>query len=193
MRHTLCILIAGLIGTTGLAQAESGGQIDPKALARLQFMVRQLSTERDALAAENSKLKSEVEDVRRKFGDLRNKAQSALTQFKDQSTELSEKLSESQARVKELEDITTRQTAEFNTCMQKNVALYDSHRDILRQYEKKGVFASLLQREPLTGIKQVEMENIIEDYRDRIDQLQVKTPSPAAKAASASEDEAAKN
>lgn len=194
MRHVLLVLfILGLAGTAGLAQAEPGGQVDPKAMARLQLMVRQLSAEREALTAENAKLKSEVEDVRKKFGDLRNKAQSALTQFKEQSNDLGEKLRESQARVLELETANTRQTGEFNTCMQKNLALYDSHRDILRQYEKKGVFASLLQREPLTGIKQVEIENLIEDYRERIDALQVKIPSPAAKTETAPEDAVTKN
>lgn len=188
----LCFSLV-LVAITSSAQAEPAGQIDPKAVARLQLMVRQLSTEREALAAENAKLKSEVEDVRKKFGDLRTKAQSALTQFKEQSNDLGEKLRENQARVLELETVNTRQAEEFNTCMKKNVALYDSHRDILRQYEKKGVFASLLQREPLTGIKQVEIENLIEDYRERIDPLQVKIPSPAAKAEIAPEDAVSKN
>jgi len=176
--------IAVLAGTSGLVHAESGGQLDPKAVARLQSMVRQLSNERDTLAADNARLNAEVEDVRKKFGDLRNKAQSALTQFKEQSESLGEKLRETESRVRELEEANARQAGEFNVCMQNNVKLYDSHRDILRQYDNKGVFAALLQREPLTGLKQVEIENLIEEYHDRIDQLRVKTPSPAAKAVS---------
>lgn len=171
-----------LTGTSGLLHAEPGGQLDPKAVARLQFMVRQLSQERETLAAENAKLNAEVEDVRKKFGDLRSKAQSALTQFKEKSDSLGENLRESEARVRELEALSTRQTGELKTCMQNNVKLYESHVELLRQYDRKGVFASLLQSEPVTGLKQVQVENLIEEYREQIDQLQVKTPSPAAKA-----------
>lgn len=176
--------IVVLAGTAGLAHAEPGGQLDAKAVARLQFMVRQLSNERDTLAADNAKLNAEVEDVRKKFGDLRNKAQSALTQFKEQSDSLGEKLRASETKVLELEQANAKQGSELNTCVQHNVKLYDSHRELLRQYDRKGVIASLLQSEPLTGLKQVEVENLIEEYRDRIDQLKVKTPPPAAKASS---------
>lgn len=173
--------IAVLAGMAAPALADSGGQLDPKAVARLQFMLRQLSTERDALTADNAKLNAEVEDVRKKFGDLRNKAQGALTQFKEQSESLSEKLRESQSRARELEEASARQTVEFNTCAQKNVKLYDSHQEMLRQYDNKGVISALLQSEPVTGLKQVEIENLIEEYRDHIDALKVKTPLPEAK------------
>jgi hypothetical protein len=36
-------------------------------------------------------------------------------------------------------------------------------------YEKKSCFDSSLQREPFTGLKRVEIENAIEDMREKLD------------------------
>jgi hypothetical protein len=52
-------------------------------------------------------------------------------------------------------------------------------------YAAKSCSDSLLQREPFTGIKQVEIENILEEYSYKLDQQKVDTkaavptPSPA--------------
>jgi predicted site-specific integrase-resolvase len=64
-------------------------------------------------------------------------------------------------------------------CAQKNVQLAGIATEALDRYEKKGCFGALAQAEPFTGLKRAEVENAVEEYRQRIDALQV----PAADAA----------
>lgn len=175
------LVVSHFILAVGVTPAHADSGQDSKAAARLQFMVRQLSSEKEALAAENARLNAEVEDVRKKFGDLRGKAQTALTQFKEQSDNLTGKLRDTEARLLELQQAHTKQTSDLQVCAQYNVNLYDSHRTLLKDYDRKGVFSSLLQLEPVTGLKQVAVENMIEQYRERIDQWQIKPASPMTK------------
>jgi hypothetical protein len=46
-------------------------------------------------------------------------------------------------------------------------------RQLLERYEKKGCMSSLLEQEPFTQIKRVELENLVEDYRDRLDAAKI--------------------
>jgi septal ring factor EnvC (AmiA/AmiB activator) len=46
-----------------------------------------------------------------------------------------------------------------------NLELYRDNREILELYRNKSGWAGLLQREPVTGLKSVEIENVIEEYQ----------------------------
>ena len=61
----------------------------------------------------------------------------------------------------------------LGACEQKNLKLYQLNREILTQYRDKGVLGALAQAEPLTGIESVRMENILEEYRDKLDAQKV--------------------
>jgi len=43
--------------------------------------------------------------------------------------------------------------------------------EVLELYEKKSCLVSVLQSEPFTGLKRVEIENAVEDLRDKLDGL----------------------
>lgn len=45
-------------------------------------------------------------------------------------------------------------------------------RELLDRFENKSVIGSLMEKEPFTQIKRVELEKLTEEYRERIDQLQ---------------------
>lgn len=45
--------------------------------------------------------------------------------------------------------------------------------DLLTAYQNKGIFRTLLENEPLTQVKKVELEHMVQDYRNRIDQEKV--------------------
>ncbi len=62
---------------------------------------------------------------------------------------------------------------ELMVCANHNVKLYDTNRELLGQYEEKGVWTALKQQEPLMQLSQVQIENMVQRYRDIIDDLQV--------------------
>ncbi|MBN1105209.1 MAG: hypothetical protein JXL84_17480 [Deltaproteobacteria bacterium] len=54
-------------------------------------------------------------------------------------------------------------------CASHNQKLSAAAEELLQRYENKGVFTSVLQREPFTQIRRVEIENLIDEYRTRIE------------------------
>jgi hypothetical protein len=50
----------------------------------------------------------------------------------------------------------------------KNLALYKTANEILDRYEKFGLGDALAAREPFTGITRVKLQNLVQDYQDKI-------------------------
>ena len=46
----------------------------------------------------------------------------------------------------------------------------------MKKFDDKGVMDALLQHEPFTGIKEVQIENIKQDYSYKADQQKVRAP-----------------
>ena len=168
----------------------AGDADDQKAMARAQRMLRQMSQERDALQAENAKLKGEVEELNRKLGGLKKSSETALAKSREGNTALSENLQKTALNLRQTEaDKTQLQTTVVDqaqlieSCEANNVKMLQINRELLVDYEKKGFMDAMLQREPLTQLKRVEIENIVQDYQDRIDrsEFRKKTAEAAAR------------
>ena len=65
-------------------------------------------------------------------------------------------------------------TAANVSCEAKNVALYGYAEDILQHYKTKGVWASLSQKDPVFGLKEVDVENVLQEYQLKFDSQKVK-------------------
>lgn len=91
-------------------------------------------------------------------------------------------------RVREEEVIARRAEQEQATgyatsCSARNARLVEIGRELLDRYENKGVFASLLDQEPITQLHRVALEEQVQDYQSRIKdntQPAVALPDPAA-------------
>ena len=59
-------------------------------------------------------------------------------------------------------------------CVGKNQQLYRLGRELINHVENPEGFSSFLRGEPFTQIKRVELENIFQDYRDNLDQNEMK-------------------
>lgn len=166
------VFVAMTMGHAWAADAE-----DQK-VQRFQRMLRQVSQERDALQAENTRLKSEIEELNRKHAGAKKSSDAALAKSRESNAGLSaevqrteQNLRQAQSEKSLLQETVVGQAQQLETCQAHNVKLLQLNGDLLGQYEKKGFFDSLMQREPLTGLKGVELENIVQDYQDRLDRL----------------------
>jgi len=63
-----------------------------------------------------------------------------------------------------LEVVSTRATA----CEAKNARMYRVSKDVLDWLSNLGVGTALLAREPFLGLKRVELENVAQDYADKL-------------------------
>ena len=63
----------------------------------------------------------------------------------------------------------TKQTELTQACEKKNMELYKIAVTFMDKYKNKGVMSSLMQEEPFTKIEEVNIENVLQEYRDKAD------------------------
>lgn len=178
-------MLSALLVVVGAASAADTEE--QKVLAKAQRMLRQMSLERDAAQAENVKLKGELEEMNRKLAGVKKSSEIALAKSQESNTTLNEnlqqtaqKLHQAESEKNQLQDMVNGQAGLIQSCESKNAELVQVNRELLDHYRKKGVFDALLQREPLTQLKRVEIENVVQEYQDRIDQMEFKRREQAA-------------
>jgi chromosome segregation ATPase len=72
-------------------------------------------------------------------------------------------------------EVNLRDTSQtLNRCESNNARLCILADELLKEYEDKGVFTSILQHEPLTQVKKVELEKFIQEYKEKIEQAKLK-------------------
>ena len=198
--HGLLIVIAALAGT---AQAQSARQGND-GLARMQAAMQQLSAERTTLQGEKTRLETRVAELEKQLAAAQDENKSVSAQLtRSQAAEqqatangeaLNERLKQAHDRTDELvshfrETATTLQQTErergelqqqLDVCTQRNVALYGVGMEVLDRYESKGFWSVMKQKEPFTQLKRVEIENLAEDYRQRLDDARYAGPGNGA-------------
>jgi septal ring factor EnvC (AmiA/AmiB activator) len=61
----------------------------------------------------------------------------------------------------------------------KNAELYGLGKEILNRYEKFGLGTALTAREPFVGVTRVKLENLVQEYSDKLTDQQIKPPAPS--------------
>jgi chromosome segregation ATPase len=168
-----------------------------EAARRVQILQQQFSTEKSALEKDKAELSQKVDEITKQAESARQGAaqlehkRSSLTKelaaAKDELAALQEKLHKSETAHAELAALHKEELEKnrkqvgllqaavaqrgqaLGGCEQKNAKLYQLNREILAQYRDKGFLDALVQVDPLTGIKSVQVENTLEEYRDKLD------------------------
>ncbi len=158
-----------------------------KALERAQFMLRQLNSQKVDLEKQNASLRAELE-VLKKMSEKKLKEQKSGNRKLDQDgkkkdryiAKLEEELNETRVALHSVE----RESLQANTigksldtelkqCVIKNHALVQMNNKLVDNYNNKGLWDFVSQAEPFTGIKQVEVENILQEHRFKNEDLKV--------------------
>jgi len=150
-----------------------------KALERAQFMLRQLNAQKVELENKNAALTA-------KLGTLQKESAKQLKKQKAGNKKLSLSAEKKARYIEKLRDrlkqtkISLRKSEqlrlqanhtgqaldeEMKQCVSNNNSLVRMNDRLIDKYSKKGCWDSITQNEPFTGINQVEMENIIQEYR----------------------------
>lgn len=199
------VAVSGWDGADASTRRSDNGQ--QEALAKAQYMLQQVSSERDGLKEQNGKLQGKVDDLQaqvkklkktidRKKKDL-SASDSELARYKERSKLLMDRLMTLRDKFKEviakfrqtiaelhqveadrnqLKANLQNRTHEVKACIKKNIDLYNTNLDLVSQYEHKGVWAALMQKEPVTGLKKVEVENAVQKYKTRLEKLRAMNP-----------------
>ena len=121
--------------------------------------IAELEAEQQTLRGEAERLTVQLESLKRdhaQLGEREKAGAGALTQRVREITEL--------------QGVSAKQVKDLGVCAERNARLYVLGRELIDRYEKKSCYDSLLQSEPVTQLKRVEIENLVEDYRDKLDE-----------------------
>lgn len=148
--------------------------------ARLAEQMEELKKKSDGLEsgaaranARRAALDKEVEGLNKDKAELSAKLQATMQEMTKKQAEAMQTMQHKEREIKRLEAELARQTRQGEMCEVKNGQLYQINAELMDKYQSKGVFGALLQAEPFTQLKSVEMENLLQEYRDKLDAQRV--------------------
>lgn len=146
---------------------DSAGQLD--ALRQDQAAARGRS---QALEGQARSARAEVADLTAKL-DAANRQLAELTQKqKDTAAGLAQR----EAEVASLNAGLERSKGDNAACEARNEQLYQYGQTLLQDYRDKGVWSALMDREPVLGLKHVQTENTVQEYRDKLATQRMQKP-----------------
>jgi len=175
-----------------IPQVFAAPEKDPRTeqIRRLQQAQRKVEQERVRLDQEKSALQAQVKDLEGQAEGLKRQADAAgrrasvlgreLIESKKSLVEANERaekrireqadaILKSEAENRRLQAALTSEKQQLAVALERNKEMHKVSGEVLSLYEKKSCFDSAFQREPLTGLKRVEIENAVEDLRDKLD------------------------
>lgn len=165
--------VKALGSQVGDIKSASTGQIRKKD-ARLGEVEKELvavKQENQFLVAKLQSTQQSLEELTLKHKEVVQAAQNSLQDGVKQGEEYNNKIKEAEVKI-------SQQSQAIDMCEKKNLALYNLNMEILEKYKSKGVWGSFIQAEPFTQIKRVEIENTLQEYKDKLDSQKMEKSGP---------------
>lgn len=153
---------------------EKAQQAHDTAQAKVASAEQETARLREALAA----FQAQNDTLRARLGE----AQTAIGGLRSEQAAASAALAQAHTRGEALDGDLAQCRARADTLVGHNLRLFEIGNDLLDRFERKGVWSALRAAEPFTGLKRVELENIVQDYRFALEDQRVDAPTavPAA-------------
>ncbi len=191
------LMLSGAINVEAATPRDAGDQALRQAQQMLQRLAREkslLEKENQRLAEELKKAQAELDGTRSKLsqseqqGDQMRERNSALVgRVRDDSERLGNlqetyrnEIGVARADIRLLRNAVVERESWIADCRSKNEGLYKANTDLLQAYKNKGVWDALSQREPVTGIASVKVENLVQEYQYRLEDLHTTKPEMSA-------------
>ncbi|MBI2799231.1 MAG: hypothetical protein HYX63_02925 [Gammaproteobacteria bacterium] len=166
---------------TELATARADGAAKDRQIANLKADLkakdRSLSESAADLASSTHKnvaLDSALNHSKERLTKTTEQLQEVVAKYKEKAATLRE----TEAARQDFEAQLQRTQRELQDSERKNLALYQANRELMDLYKNKSSWDALVQHEPLTGIKGVAIENILQEYagksQDQLREVNVK-------------------
>lgn len=128
-------------------------------------LIGKLKNEMNGIQKKVTLLSKQNEDLKNEYVFIAGKFKEALKDINLKNAELSKNKEDIQSLTSQL-NMTMRN---LERAVAHNKKLAELAEDLLVQFDEKGFFASMLEKEPFTQTKRVELERMIQEYLDRID------------------------
>lgn len=157
-----------------LLRAKTDAEQKLQATTKELEAARGVSKAEVALRGELATTKTAQEDLQHKLGDTNT----ALAALNLKQSETAKQLSAREADLAQVKQGLEHSQAENASCENKNLTLYGYAQDVLQAYRNKGVWAALSQKDPVFGLKEVDVENVVQEYRLKMADQKVKPAAP---------------
>lgn len=136
----------------------------------MQFKERIAQLEKEIAKSDQQNARSQETGnaLRDRIKDQQEKLQKVVDKYK----ELVETLRQVETDRTRLQATAKTQETQLDICTNDNIKLYELGLELADLYENKGMWAALVEREPVTQLKRVELENRVQEYRYRANRLQ---------------------
>jgi chromosome segregation ATPase len=144
---------------------------------KLAAAAKQLDTAQSGSKAAQASLNAKLASTETTQADLTRKLADANDRVAAANTKLNEAAKQAAARDAELAQLKQGLEASKSanaSCEDKNLKLYGYGADLLQAYRKKGVWASLAQKDPVLGLKEVDVENVVQEYKVKLANQKIK-------------------
>ena len=124
----------------------------------LEISLKEMTAERMDFEVKLLKTQTELEATKTALSDLNAKHQANLYDLK---------VNEQQRA--NLTATTIQKTKVIDACLAKNAKLYDYGLELVKLYENPSLYKQVVLTEKFSQLKRVELENILQNYNDKID------------------------
>ena len=131
------------------------------------------STAESRLSNELSSAKSSQEHLQGQVDATRAKLLEVIEKYKIQQQEKNQLTQQFQA----LQHTQAYSSAELDVCTNKNLELLKTTHAMIEQFNNRGIFETMLDNEPILGFNNVDVENMIQEYQDKLRQHQYRKSS----------------
>ena len=167
MRNMTTRLRAAETERDNLQAAKAQSDQEKKTLTeRLDALTKQATADSKELAVSRTKL-AERETENAQLRDSLQRLQQTQTHAVEIAQKAESERSKLAGQVIELQ----RKLADRES---KNLALFKLANEILKRYERFGLGDALAAKEPFTGVARVKLENLVQDYQDKLAEQRVK-------------------
>ncbi len=191
-----CIGVLSLSAGKVMAEArrDAAGTANP--MRKMQYLLREMSEEKSSLEAKNSELNADLKVETGKKEKLQSKLDRLgknLNRSKDNNIKLVSRIKQDNERMKEmiarykqtvaklrmgnrdnqlLVNAVRERNKWIDRCKQKNLKMYTLNIQLLKRYRNKNFGDEILEKEPVTGLVAVQLENQEQNYKFRLQDLQ---------------------
>ena len=143
-------------------QATQAQSVDEKKelTERIQALTKQVNENKQTVQVVD-RLKSQVAGQEKEMGQLKEALENSR-----QAIELARKKETERAKL--VEEVVIGLERLVADRQAKNLALYKIANEILQRYEKFGLGDAITAREPFVGITRVKLQNLVQDYQDKL-------------------------
>jgi chromosome segregation ATPase len=158
------------VATLQTAQTES--EKEKKALSdRVDELTKQAAADQDSSTKTIADLNTKLADQNTFVTQLKD----ALEKWKatyNQAVTLANTKEAQRAKLESQVIVLQRRVDDAET---KNLALYNIGKEVLGRYQKFGLGTAITAREPFVGITRVKLENLVQDYSDKLNDQTIKS------------------